>query len=163
MEKKGNIFFQFLNQVLIIFSIDTLILMILAALVGEEAKGLSTIYQLGNKGLASTTLAQFLLSSVTIVLIRNLFLSVNLFKKLCTLMRTILMVICILLSHILYIILFGWFSLDNHVAWISFFALFAGGFSLGLLIMVLKLKLDNRQYDRLLSQYKEMHEEEENE
>lgn len=163
MEKKENIVFRFLNQVLIIFSVDVLVLMILVALVGEDAQNMSTIYQLGNKGLASATLAQFLLSSVTLALLRNLFLIGKLFEKLSTLMRTILMVICILLIHILYIILFGWFSLDNHVAWISFLALFAGGFTLGLLLKLLKVKLDNRQYDKLLSQYREMHEEEENE
>lgn len=163
MEEKGNIVFRILNQVLIIFSIDILILMLLAALIGEDAQNASTIYQLGNKGLASTTIAQFLLSSVTITFLRNIFLSEKLFKKLNTLQRSIFMLLCILLIHILYIILFGWFSLDNITAWISFVVCFGGGFTLGLLIMLLKIKLDNRQYDKLLSQYREMHEEEENE
>ncbi len=163
MEEKGNIVFRFLSQVLITFSLDIVVLMILAAFIGEEAKNMSTIYQLGSKGLASATLAQFFLSSVSITVLRNLFLSEQLFKKLNTLLRTICMVTCILLIHILYIILFGWFSLDNYLAWISFLVCFTGGFTLGLLIMLLKIKLDNRQYDELLSQYREMHEEEENE
>ncbi len=163
MEEKGNIVFRLLNQVLITFSIDILILMLLATLVGDEARSMSTIYQLGSKGLASATLVQFLISSVTIVFLRNVFLSEKLFKKLSTLQRTIFMVLCMLLIHIVYIILFGWFPLDNRFAWISFLVLFTGGFTMGLLIMLLKIKLDNRQYDKLLSQYKEMHEEEENE
>lgn len=163
MEEKGNIVFRFLSQVLVTFSLDIVVLMILAAFIGEEAKNMSTIYQLGSKGLASATLAQFFLSSVSITVLRNLFLSEQLFKKLNTLLRTICMVTCILLIHILYIILFGWFSLDNYLAWISFLVCFTGGFTLGLLIMLLKIKLDNRQYDELLSQYREMHEEEENE
>jgi hypothetical protein len=163
MEEKGNIVFRILNQILITFSIDILILMVLATLIGDGARSMSTIYQLGSKGLASATIVQFLLSSVTIVALRNFFLSEKLFKKLKTLQRTILMVIGILLTHIVYIILFGWFALDNYLAWISFLVLFAGGFTLGVLLMLLKIKLDNRQYDELLSQYKEMHEEEENE
>ncbi len=163
MEEKGNFIFRFLNQVMITFSMDVLILIFLTALIGDEAKSMSTIYQLGSKGLASATIVQFLLSSVTIVSMRNLFLSEKLFTKLNTLRRTLLMLLAILLTHILYIILFGWFPLDNYFAWISFLVLFTGGFALGLLIMLLKIKLDNRQYDKLLSQYKEMHEEEENE
>ncbi len=163
MEKYDNGVFKSINQVLILFSIDILILTLLSELVGNDAQSQSTIYQYGAGGLATTTILQFLLSSVTIVLLRLLFYSEKFFIKLNTLQRTILMLISILLTHILYIILFGWFSLNNYFAWIAFFVLFAGGFTLGLLIMVLKTRLNNSQYDKLLSKYKEMHEEEENE
>lgn len=163
MEEKGSKIYRFFSQVLILFAIDILILMLLAALVGNLAQGMSSIYQFGAKGLSSITMLQFLLSSATIILLKSFFHSEKRFQRLTALQRTIFMQACILLIHILYIIVFGWFSLNNYLAWIGFLVLFAGGFALGLLVMVLKIRLDNRQYDKLLSQYKEKHEEEDNE
>ncbi len=163
MEEKGNGIFRFLNEVLILFSIDILILMLIAALWGEGANSLSTIFQFGRKGLSSVTMLQFLLSSVTIVLLRYFFYSEKIFKSLRTIYRITFMLIGILISLIIYILLCGWFAMDDIYAWIGFLICFVGGFTLGLLIMVLKTKLDNRQYDKLLSHYKEMREEDENE
>ena len=163
MEVKGNYIFRFLNQVLVIFSINIIIQILLAALFGESARSMSSMYQFGSKGLASTTMLQFLLSAVTCSALMNFFFSERLFKKMLALWRIVLILLCIFFLHILYIIIFGWFTFDNYLAWIGFIICFSGGFVLSFLIMVIKTKLDNKQYDELLSHYKDQREEEDNE
>ncbi|HHV09303.1 MAG TPA: hypothetical protein GXX75_03360 [Clostridiales bacterium] len=163
MEHKHNSFFQFIAWTLILFAADILMMMLIAALFGEMTKGMSTMFQFGSKGLASTTMLQFLLSAAVTVLLKNLFYSDLISKKMMALWRTILMLLSILLVHMVFILLFGWFRYDNHLAWAGFFICFGGGFLIGSSAMILKTKLDSRRYDELLYFYKEQREEDNNE
>jgi hypothetical protein len=158
MEHKNNDILSFLTQALVLFAIDILILILFSALFGEGARNASTIYQFGSKGLASSTLLQFFLSAATISLLQRTFFSEKIFKQLRVILRTTYMLICILLTHIAYILLFQWFYYDDYHAWISFITCFVGGFVLGLLFMLIKTKLENRQYDELLNNYKKQRE-----
>jgi len=161
MENKNSTVFTFITQVLMLFAVDILILMFFAALFGEAAREMSTMYQFGKNGLASSTMLQFLISSITVTSIKTLLFSDRVFKKMMALWRTVITLICILITHIFFIVAFGWFSFNNLLAWAGFLICFIGGFSLGLLWMLLKNRNENRRYDRLLSEYKDLHEEEE--
>ncbi|MFT4143877.1 MAG: hypothetical protein QM644_05425 [Mobilitalea sp.] len=158
MEHKNNAILSFLTQTLVLFAIDILLLILFAALFGEGARNVSTMYQFGSKGLATSTILQFFLSAATISLIQRIFFSEKIFKQLLVILRTTYMLICILITHIVYILLFQWFSYDDYYAWISFLTCFVGGFVLGLLFMLLKRRLENRKYDELLSNYKKQRE-----
>ncbi len=158
MEQKNNAILSFLTQTLVLFAIDILLLILFATLFGEGARNASTMYQFGSKGLATSTMLQFLLSAATISLFQRFFFSEKIFKQLLVILRTTYMLICILLTHIAYILLFQWFYYDDYHAWISFLTCFVGGFILGLLFMLLKRKLENRQYDELLTNYKKQRE-----
>lgn len=158
MEHKNNAILSFLTQTLVLYAIDILLLILFASLFGEGARNASTMYQLGSKGLATSTLLQFFLSAVTISLLQRIFFSEKIFKQLRVILRTTYMLICILLTHIAYILLFQWFYYNDYHAWISFLTCFVGGFVLGLLFMLMKTKLENHQYDELLTNYKKQRE-----
>lgn len=154
--------FRFTAQALTLFAVNILLLMLLAAFVGDLAKEMSSIYQLGSKGLASETMLQFLLSSVTIIALKEFFYSEKIFKKLMTLWRTVLLLLCAMLVSILFIIIFRWFSLEDLYGWAGFFICYIGTCLLAILFMIVKTKLEGRKYKELLSSYKEQHEGEDN-
>lgn len=163
MEHKHSTFFRFISWTLILFAMDLLMMMLLAALFGEGAKEVSTMFQFGSKGLASTTMLQFLLSACVTTLIKDFFYSERIFKHMLSLWRSIFMLLTILIFHIAFILLFGWFHYDNKLAWASFFICFGGGFVIGSTVMILKTKLESKRYDELLHFYKEQREDEEDE
>lgn len=158
MEHKHNSFFQFINWTLILFAADILMIMFIAALFGEKTKEISTMFQFGAKGLATTTMLQFLLSASVTILLKNFFYSERISKKMMALWRTIFMLLSILLVHIAFILLFDWFYYDNKLAWAGFFICFGGGFLIGSSVMILKTKLESKRYDELLHFYKEQRE-----
>jgi fatty acid desaturase len=101
---------------------------------------------------------QFFLSAATVSVIQLFFYSERIFKKLMTIWRATFMLLGILLTHIIYIVGFGWFSFRQFYAWLAFIMCLITGFFFGLLFIVIKTKIENRQYDRLLAKYKEQHE-----
>lgn len=149
--------YGFVAQTLILFSVNILTLMLLAGLFGNGAKTISPLYQMGSKGLATSTMLQFLLSSVTIVALKSLFYSERFFKKLMTLWRTVLMLFGVLVMSVLFILIFHWFPLDNNLAWAGFLICFGGSCTLASLFMIIRTKLESKRYDELLSNYKDQH------
>jgi len=154
MERKNNSIFQFFSQTLILFAVIILVLALFASLFGEGAKALSTLYQLGSKGLATSTMLQILLSSASAIFLKNFFYSEKLFRKLMSLWRTVLLLLSVFIINIVYILIFDWFTFDNYYAWAGFLICFGGGCFLSILFMIIKSKLESRQYDALLSNYK---------
>jgi hypothetical protein len=155
MEHKQNYIFQFITWTFLLFTADILMMIIIAALFGEQAKSMSTMFQFGSKGLASTTMLQFLLSACITVLLKDFFYNELIFKHMMALWRTIFMLLSILIVHIVFILVFGWFPYANKLAWTSFFICFGGSFVLCSLVMILKTKLESKHYDELLNSYKE--------
>lgn len=158
MENKNNTIFTFLNRTLVLFSIDILMLMLLAHIVGDDARSVSTMYQLGSTGLATSSMLQFLLGAATVSALQMFFYSERIFKRLMTIWRAAFLLIGILITHIFYIIGFGWFSFKQVYAWVAFIICLIVGFFSGLLFMVIKTKIENRQYKKLLKEYKKEHE-----
>jgi hypothetical protein len=158
MENRNQKKYNFIAQVLILFAVDVLFLILIASLFGDGAKEISNMYQFGSKGLATSTLLQFLLSSVFVIFFKSLFFSERIIKSMLTLWRAVLLLLSILLSMILFIIIFHWFPIDNFNAWTGFFVCFGGGFVVSTAYMIIKTKRDNRKYNELLSNYKNQHE-----
>ncbi|HWT74799.1 MAG TPA: hypothetical protein VN258_08810 [Mobilitalea sp.] len=158
MEHKNNLILKFIAHTLILFALNILVLAFFAHLFGEGAKPLSTLYQLGSKGLATSTMLQVLLSSASVIALKNLFYSEKIIQKLMTLWRTVLMLFSVLIINIFYILIFDWFSVNNRYAWAGFLICFGGGCILSSLFMIIKTKLESRQYDELLLNYKNQHE-----
>ena len=65
MLKKRTIF-DFFANVLIIYSISIISILTFCFIFGENAKDVSTIFQLGNKGLSINTMFEFLILSIFI-------------------------------------------------------------------------------------------------
>lgn len=157
MKNKIIIKYNFIAQVFILFAVDILFLMLLASIFGNEAKEISNLYQFGSKGLAISTMLQFLLNAVVIIFLKSLFFSGKLFKNMMTLWRTVFLLLSILVFNILFIIFFNWFPMNNVYAWTGFFLCFGGGFIISTSFMIIKTKLENKKYNELLSSYKDQH------
>lgn len=145
---------NFFSQVLITFSIGILFLAVIGSIVGESAKEYSTMFELGKNGLTYSTIWQYLLISLVITTVKNIIFSQRLIKKMMTLWRAVLLLFCILVMCIIFIVIFGWFPVDNYQAWIGFLISFLSFFAIGTIFMILKTKSESRKYEKLFLEYK---------
>lgn len=145
---------KFINDIMVIFAIDILVIMLLTFLTGEEASSISTIFQLGSQGIALTTLLEFFLSAVVISIWRQVFFSEKIFKNMMTLWRTVWMVLCVIVSICGFIVICGWFPINSVAGWVSFVVTFLICFSASIGVMILKTKWQSRKYENLLEEFK---------
>ncbi len=157
METNNPIKYGFFAQVFILFGVYVLLLMLLALIFGDGAKDVSTLFSFASDGLAITTLLQFLLNSILLTFLKTIFFSHKVFKNMMALWRTILLLLSILITTILFVAIFDWFSFDNLYGWVGFFLCFGGCFLISFLFMIIKTRLDNKKYNELLSNYKNIH------
>lgn len=146
--------YKFMAQVLIIFSVTLLFITFNGIFLGEAAKEYSSMFSLGNKGIAFDTILQVLLSSIVVSLINHVFFSEKIFKNMMALWKSILMIISIIVAIVIFIICFEWFQINLIEAWIGFFISFGGFFLVSTGIMVTKTKREAKKYDELLESYK---------
>jgi predicted neutral ceramidase superfamily lipid hydrolase len=158
MVKKDNRGYGFIAQTLILFASSVLMMMLMAALFGDGAREISPLYQMGSKGLASTTILEFLLSSAIITALKELFFSEKIFKNLMTLWRTVLMLFSVLIVSILFIIVFKWFPLNFGLAWAGFLICFGGSCVAVSIFLIIKTRIESKRYEELLDDYKKQHE-----
>ena len=119
MEEKKNIF-DYIRQLFAIYGVMVLIFVLFNLIVGDEAKSISTLFTLGSQGLLSSTLLQLLLMAAIITAAQNIFLTDILIKDLALIIRNILFFVIILIAITAFVIIFGWFPIDNAAAWIGF-------------------------------------------
>lgn len=146
--------YHFIIEIFIIFSVMVLFISISGVVMGDYASKYS-LYQLGNKGIAYETLFQILAIAIMISVLEIVFISEKIIKNLMTLWRTILFLASILLVMIGFILIFDWFPATDPLPWISFLISFGGCFIISSIFMIIKTRVDNEKYDRLLSEYKE--------
>lgn len=154
MEKEKNIF-DYIGQVFTIFGGTVLILNLFCVLFGEDAKDVSTMFSLGNRGLSVSIMLQFFGVSVLIVALRFLFFTDKVIKKMSLLGRTIGIFTGVLIIIIASIVLFNWFPVHMWKPWVGFFLSFgvSVGFSTG--ISLIKEKLENRKMEEALERLKQ--------
>jgi len=157
MNNKNKEILDFAAQTLILFAFSILILILLASLFGESARQLSPLFQLGSKGLASSTIMQFLLSSAIITALKKFFFSERIFKRLMTLWRTVFMLFSIFISSVIFIITFNWFPLDYAMGWAGFIICFGGSCIIISAFLIIKTKIESKRYNAMLDDYKRKH------
>ncbi len=144
----------FVSQTFIIFGVTVLVTTGIGLLVGEKETGFSTLFRLGNQGIAYRTLLEFLLSSVCISTIEKIFYKESLFGSLSYLMRTVFMLICITVLMVVFIIYFGWFPAYSWQGWIGFVVSFGICFGASTAVMVVKTRYESKVYEERLEEYK---------
>ncbi len=152
MNKKNTIL-DFFSHVLIIFGITVTCLIVFVTLFGEDAKGVSTIFQLGNKGIAIATLLQYLLLAVIITALRVLFFTDTFIKNASIAVRTIAMFVSIVFSIAVFAAVFGWFPVHMWQAWIAFLVCFALCAAISIVISTIKEKSDNEKLQTALENF----------
>lgn len=158
MNKYIKRLYDYLTQTLILFAYSVIIMMMLAAIFGDLARDISPLYKMGSKGLASSTMLEFLLSSAVIIALKEIFFSEQILKGLMTLWRTVLMLFSVLLVSIIFIASFKWFPLDFVQGWVGFLLCFGGSCLAISAFLIIKTKLEGKRFQELLNDYKKQHE-----
>ena len=159
MENKITFKYGFINQILIIFSTGILFLTIVGGFIGDSAKKTSTMFSLGNEGLSFSVILQFLAVAVMIAALKEFIYLGKSLKNIMTLWKTVIFLFSIIVIITGFIIVFGWFPVNNVEGWIGFFLSFGICFVISTLSMVIKTKLESRKYEELFEKYKREHQE----
>lgn len=154
MEKKTGIL-GYLSQVFMIYGIAVLILNVFCLIFGETAKEISTIFSLGNEGLSISTLLQFLLANALVVTLRFVFVTDLFIKKMPLSARIVLLFAGAFGIVILFVVLFGWFPVDEPMAWIMFIISFGASCAISTIVSVFAERQENQKLEEALKRYKE--------
>ena len=154
MDKKPTVF-DYLSQVFMIFGITVVLLCMFCQIFGNYAKEISTIFSLGSLGLSVKTMFQFLSAIAVTVLLRFLFMTDIIIKKMPLAARIIALFSSAFLNIVVFIILFHWFPVNNPITWVMFLISFAVSCSVSTWISILYEKTQNRRLTEALEKYKE--------
>ena len=153
MEEKKNVF-DYIRQLFTIYGVMVLIFIIFNLIIGDEAKSISTLFTLGSIGLTSATLLQLFFMAVIITVAQNIFLTDILIKNMALIVRNILFFVTILIAIPIFVIIFGWFPINNVVAWIGFVVSFVVCTGVSAWLMHLEEKAENRKMQEALNRLK---------
>ena len=154
MDKKPTVF-DYLSQVFMIFGITVLALNIFCLIFGETAKEFSTIFALGSEGLSVKTMLQFLLAIAITITFRAVFMTDLIIKKMPLTARIVVLFAATFLNIVIFVIVCGWFPINNLLAWIMFIISFAVSCTLSTLISILSERTENKRLAEALNKLKE--------
>lgn len=149
MIKKDTIF-DFMTNVMMIFGVLVMCLLLFTFIFGEDAKAVSTIFALGNKGIALQTLLQFFVSSFLITVLEWMFFTDKIFKKMSLTVRFILTFFSIVILIAVFATIFRWFPVNMVLPWVMFLICFAVCATVSVVLSVLKEKRDNAKLQNAL-------------
>ncbi len=147
--------FDYLSQVMMHFGISMLVMNIFCVIVGERAKGYSTLFELGGVGLSVRTALEFFALNILIIAARSLFLTDRIFKKISLVCRTACLVTVVIALTGVFIAAFGWFPLNSLPAWTMFFVCFVLSFPASWFVTSLKENAENKKLADALKRLKE--------
>lgn len=154
MLKKKTIF-DFCANVLTIFSISVVSISLFSVFFGENAKEVSTIFSLGNKGIPINTLKEFFMLSIFIASMKWIFFTDILIKNLSLVLRSTFMFGLVIIFVSIFATFFKWFPVSNPLSWIMFFICFFAFAFVSTIISILKEKLENKKMEEALEKLKE--------
>lgn len=146
MEEKKT-FFDYIGQVFCCFGFTMICMAVLTVLFGEDAKGISTMFALSNKGIPVEIMAQYLLLSALIVFARFFFFTDMFLKKGSIVLRTIGMLLVVVSLIACFIYLFDWFPVHMWQPWVMFFICFFICFGISLAVTILKERIENKKME----------------
>lgn len=154
MEERKT-FWDYLTQLFAVFGITMIILTVFCLIVGENAEGYSSIFQLGKQGIACSTMLQFLATSALITGIRYIFFTDRLIKRMPVTLRIVCMVSSIIVLIGVFSFLFSWFPVDEWLPWVCFLVCFAICATVSTLVSLAKEKAENKALAEALKRMKE--------
>lgn len=139
---------------MVIWGIAMLSLCLFCIIFGENAKGHSSIFELGSKGISIATSIQFFCLAVILASLRTLFFTELFIKKLNIMGRTIWMILCMILSIGVFAFSFQWFPVNQIKPWIMFFICFSICATISIMVSAIKEKSDNKKMREALERLK---------
>lgn len=154
MEQRKTIF-DYIAQVFCIFGFTMIIMMSFSITFGESGRDYSKLLALGESGVSSEVMVQFFALSVINVFLRYVFMTDRFMKKTSALKRTLLTVVSILITIVVFIVMFGWFPADMWQPWVLFVGSFILCFTVGTLVTGIRNKMENKKLADGLARMKE--------
>ncbi|MBE5873597.1 MAG: hypothetical protein E7287_04215 [Lachnospiraceae bacterium] len=151
---KKNSIFDYAVHTMVIWGISILSICLFCALFGESAKELSTLFQLGSRGISLETLMQFLVLAIVITGLRWLFFTDTLFKRMTVLFRSIWMLTGVIVSVGVFAAIWRWFPVNQVLPWIMFIVCFLVCACISVIVSALKERSDNRRMQDALERLK---------
>lgn len=155
MIRENKNLLDYMAQTMIVFGVALLAITLFCFLMGDEAREYSSMFVLGSKGIPLNTVLQFLLDSVCITVIRFLFFSDHVIRRMSVAKRTVGMLASVIVLTGLFAYLFGWFPIDNPKCWVSFLISFGICFVISVAVSTLKESIDNKRLEEGLQHLKE--------
>lgn len=153
MEENKTIF-NYISQVFTTYGIIIAIFIILGCITGEEAAEYSTLFAYGNQGFSIATLTQLFAVSVVISIGQIIFLTDRWIKRLSILIRSTLFIATVILAIVFFVIAFKWFPIGDVKAWFSFLLSFSACSFIGVVVSILREKMENKKMDQALDRYR---------
>lgn len=150
MKDSKNIF-NYAGQVFATFGVIVTILILLGKLVGEEAEGYCSLFEMGNDGFSSSTLMQLLGFSIIITCTQIIFMTDRWIKNMPLIARSICFIGLIFIAAVCFICIFSWFQITDGKAWVGFVVSFVLCTAAGILIGTLKENAENRKMEEALA------------
>lgn len=147
---KKNTIFDFMINVMVIFAIAVISICIFTFLFGKDAKEVSSIFALGEKGIPLSTMIQFLVMAIFITVFKWVLFTDKLAKTFSITFRVIVMFIMIIIMIAVFAAIFQWFPVNMVKPWIMFFLCFAMCATVSVIISSLKEKKDNEKLQEAL-------------
>ena len=154
MDSKPSVY-DYLSQVFMIFGITILLLNVFCLIFGGSAKEFSEIFSLGSLGLSAKTMLQFLLAIAITIALRFTFMTDIVIKKMPLAARIIAMFTTVFLNIVVFIILCGWFPMNNPMAWVMFLISFAVSCTVSTVVSLYNERAENRKLAEALKKFKE--------
>lgn len=154
MDKKKGILGYF-SQVFMLYGIIILFLGVSCKYFGEDGATISTIFAFGDKGLSISTMLEFFFAIAIIVLLRFVFMTDVIIKKMSRVLRNVAMLTGGLLVSIGFITAFEWFPVKDGEAWALFLVSFAVSCGISTFVAAVAEKQENKRLEEALQRYKE--------
>ncbi|MDE6923906.1 MAG: hypothetical protein K2P59_01410 [Acetatifactor sp.] len=146
---------DYMAQIMITFGVALLAITLFCFLVGDAARDYSSMFVLGSEGIPFNTVLQMLLNSVCITVIRFLFFSDRVIRRMSIAKRTAGMVASVIVLTGVFAYLFNWFPVEDPVCWICCLVSFGICFVVSAAVSTLKERMDNKQLEEGLQHLKE--------
>lgn len=152
---KKDTLFDYLHGIFMIYGFTVLCMCTFSMMFGEAAQGYSTLFALGNKGLGLETLLQFFLLSVIISTLKFVLFTEGIVKNLAMVARVVIMFGAVIVTIVLFVILFGWFPVNMWKPWVMFFVCFLVCAVLSTILSYVKENYENKKMEEALKKLKE--------
>ena len=157
MSEQKSVVKQFFRLTMISFSIAILVMSLFGWMFGSTALETSAAFELGSYGLPHRTIFNVLLLAVVNSGISVFVANYKVFTRIMLLWQLMVnMFSCLLVSSVM-VAAFRWIERDALSAWLWFVLTFIGSFIFVAIIIVLKIRREDKKYNDLLSNYKKEH------
>jgi len=157
MDEQRSIIKEFFRLTSMSFTIAILAMSLIGWIFGDTAQEASAAFQLGADGLPLQTIFGVLLLAALNSAISVFITTAKIFDKLMLLWKMIITMFSCLMASSIMVAALRWIQRDSLEAWLWFIISFVASFTIVATIMVVKIKLEEKKYNNLLSNYKKEH------